>query len=72
VPTLVIHGENDPLIRPSAARALADQIPGARLITYPDMGHGLPPALWPAATEEISALTREPAANAELHSPETV
>jgi pimeloyl-ACP methyl ester carboxylesterase len=59
VPTLVIHGEDDPLIRLSASRALAGQIPGARLITYPGMGHGLPPALWPAAIDEISALTCE-------------
>jgi pimeloyl-ACP methyl ester carboxylesterase len=57
VPTLVIHGDQDPLIRPGASRALAGQIPGARLITYPGMGHGLPPALWPAAADEISALT---------------
>jgi pimeloyl-ACP methyl ester carboxylesterase len=59
VPTLVIHGEDDPLIRPSASRALAGQIPGARLVTYPGMGHGLPLALWPAVTEEISALIRQ-------------
>jgi pimeloyl-ACP methyl ester carboxylesterase len=63
VPTLVIHGEDDPLIRPAASRALARQIPGARLITYPGVGHGLPPALWPDAAKEISALTRQAATN---------
>lgn len=56
-PTLVIHGQADPLVRPSASRALARAIPGARLVTYPGMGHGLPPALWPAVLDEISALT---------------
>jgi pimeloyl-ACP methyl ester carboxylesterase len=71
VPTLVIHGENDPLIRPSASRALAGQIPGARLITYPGMGHGLPPALWPAATDEISDLTREASPNVARQTPKT-
>lgn len=63
VPALVIHGDQDPLIRPAASRALAGRIPGARLITYPGMGHGLPPALWPAAEDEISALTRKAAPN---------
>ena len=56
-PTLVIHGEADPLVRPAASRALARAIPGARLVTYPGMGHGLPPALWPAILDEIAALT---------------
>ncbi len=56
-PTLVIHGEADPLVRPAASRALARSIPGARLVTYPGMGHGLPPALWPPILDEIAALT---------------
>jgi pimeloyl-ACP methyl ester carboxylesterase len=72
VPTLIIHGEDDPLIRLSASRALAGQIPGARLVTYPGMGHGLPPALWPAATEEISALIRQAVPNAAPNAPETI
>jgi pimeloyl-ACP methyl ester carboxylesterase len=56
-PALVIHGEADPLVRPSASRALARAIPGARLVIYPGMGHGLPPALWPAVLDEIATLT---------------
>ncbi len=55
-PTLVIHGEADPLVRPAASRALVRAIPGARLLTYPGMGHGLPPALWPAVLDEIASL----------------
>jgi pimeloyl-ACP methyl ester carboxylesterase len=55
-PTLVIHGEADPLVRPAASRALAHAIPGARLVTYPGMGHGLPPGLWAAALDEIGTL----------------
>jgi pimeloyl-ACP methyl ester carboxylesterase len=38
-PTLVMHGEVDSLIPVSAGRALAAAIPGARLITYPGVGH---------------------------------
>jgi pimeloyl-ACP methyl ester carboxylesterase len=64
-PTLVIHGEDDPLIRLPAGKATADAIPGARLITYPGMGHDLPAALWTTIIDQISQLatqaTTEPA-----------
>jgi pimeloyl-ACP methyl ester carboxylesterase len=66
-PTLVIHGTADPLVRPAAARALAGRIPGARLVIYPGMGHGLPPALWPAVLDEIAVLTGQQERHA--HSP---
>lgn len=56
MPVLVIHGEQDPIIRPKGGRSTAQAIPGARLVTYPGMGHDLPRALWPAILEEISAL----------------
>ena len=46
VPTLVIHGEDDPWIHPRAALALAKTIPGARLIIYPGTGHEFPQHLW--------------------------
>ena len=39
VPTLVLHGESDVLIDPASARKFAAAIPGARLITYPHVGH---------------------------------
>jgi pimeloyl-ACP methyl ester carboxylesterase len=39
VPTLILWGENDPLIEPAAARKFAAAIPGAKLITYPKVGH---------------------------------
>ena len=44
VPTLVVHGAADPLIRPSAARAIARRVPGARLRLLPGVGHDLPGA----------------------------
>ena len=56
VPALVIHGEVDPIMRPSGGRATAAAIPGARLVTFPAMGHDLPRALWPVIIEEIGAL----------------
>lgn len=56
VPALVIHGEADPLILVKAGRATANAIPGARLVTYPGMGHDLPRELWPAVVDEIAAV----------------
>jgi pimeloyl-ACP methyl ester carboxylesterase len=52
-PTLVIHGEDDPLITVSGAEATAKAIAGARLWKIPGMGHDLPPELWPEIIEAI-------------------
>jgi len=56
IPALVIHGEQDPVMRPKGGRATARAIPGARFVTYPGMGHDLPRALWPSIMDEICAL----------------
>jgi pimeloyl-ACP methyl ester carboxylesterase len=58
VPTLVIHGAADRMIRPAGGRATAAAVPGARLVVYPGMGHDLPRALWPSIIEEIVAISR--------------
>lgn len=58
VPTLVIHGDADPLVQPEGGRATADAVPGARLVTYPGMGHDLPTALWPDIINEIATHAR--------------
>ena len=42
-PTLVIHGNEDPLFPPGNARALASEIPGARLLMLSGVGHEMPP-----------------------------
>jgi pimeloyl-ACP methyl ester carboxylesterase len=55
IPVLVLHGDQDPVIRPRGGRATASAIPGARLIIYPGMGHDLPAALWPSILDEICA-----------------
>ncbi|MFC4425069.1 alpha/beta fold hydrolase [Deinococcus navajonensis] len=39
VPTLVLHGDADPLVRYENGQHLARHIPGARLLTYPGTGH---------------------------------
>ncbi len=55
VPTAVIHGSADVLIRPSGGRATAKAVPGARLRIFEGMGHDLPQALWPELVGEIAA-----------------
>ena len=39
LPTLVMHGEADALIPLADGKAFAGAIPGARLVTYPGVGH---------------------------------
>jgi pimeloyl-ACP methyl ester carboxylesterase len=38
-PTLVLHGDVDPLVPLANGVALAERIPGARLKVYPETGH---------------------------------
>jgi pimeloyl-ACP methyl ester carboxylesterase len=56
VPTLVLHGDADPLVRPAGGRATAAAVPGARLIVFAGMGHDLPRELWPLMLDEIAKL----------------
>ena len=58
-PTLVIHGQDDPLVPVAAGHDLASHIPGARLSVIPGMGHDLPPALLPTFTQLIVQHARE-------------
>lgn len=58
VPTLVIHGEDDPLVEVDGGLATADAVPGARLVVVPGMGHNLPRQLWPPLMDEIVAHAR--------------
>lgn len=53
IPTLVIHGEDDPLVQVDGGRATAKAVPGARLVVVPGMGHDLPQQLWPRLVDEI-------------------
>ena len=42
-PTLVIHGQADPLVPLACGEDTARRIPGAQLLTIDGMGHDLPP-----------------------------
>jgi pimeloyl-ACP methyl ester carboxylesterase len=60
VPTLVIHGSDDPLFPLPHGERLAQLIPGARLVVVPGMGHQFPPPpVWPQVVGEILAHTTD-------------
>lgn len=67
VPTVVIHGAEDPLIGVSGGRATAAAVPGAELIVVPGMGHDLPRAVWPQVVDAIDRTARR--ADAERAAP---
>ncbi|MEH6402892.1 MAG: alpha/beta hydrolase [Sneathiella sp.] len=53
VPTLVIHGEDDPLVPASGGRDVADHISGASFKLVSGMGHDLSPSLCDQLAELI-------------------
>jgi pimeloyl-ACP methyl ester carboxylesterase len=57
IPTLVIHGTLDPIIRVEAGRDTAAAIPGAEMLEIEGMGHDLPRALWPMLVDAIAKHT---------------
>ena len=57
-PTLVLHGEADPLVKLPGGEATAAAIPGARLVTIPGWGHDLPLKLIPRLASEIAGHAR--------------
>ncbi len=62
-PTLIIHGQHDPLVPVAAAHDLGKHIPGARVEIIPGMGHDLPPELLP----QIGGLLVKHAQNTPAH-----
>jgi pimeloyl-ACP methyl ester carboxylesterase len=53
IPTLVLHGTEDPLFPYEHGVALAKEIPGARLLALEQTGHELPPAVWDVVVPAI-------------------
>jgi pimeloyl-ACP methyl ester carboxylesterase len=61
-PALVLHGSDDPLLRPAAARRIARSISGARLVIMPGVGHYLPAEVYPQIVGEVRSLADRAAA----------
>ena len=54
-PTLVLHGEVDPLVPPAHGVDCARKIPGARLVRIPGMGHDLADVILPEVIASLLA-----------------
>ena len=54
VPTLIIHGGDDPLVPVEGGKETAESIDGADLIIIDGMGHSLPPETWPQIVDAIA------------------
>lgn len=57
VPTLVIHGGDDPLVPVEGGKDTAEAIPGAKLLIINGMGHSLPPETWAQIVDAIAKNT---------------
>ena len=55
MPTTVVHGTDDPLFPIGNGEVLAREIPGARVVRLPGVGHELPPRAWDAVVDAIAA-----------------
>jgi pimeloyl-ACP methyl ester carboxylesterase len=55
LPTLVIHGECDPLVPVEHGKDIAEAVPGAELLIIAGMGHNLPPEVWPRVVGVVAA-----------------
>ena len=51
----IFHGEQDRLVPPSAARALAGALPSSHLRLFPDAGHGLLLGAWRSILEDFQS-----------------
>lgn len=52
-PVLVLNGDEDPIVRPAAGRALARTVPRGRFVLVHRMGHMFSEPLWPELASEI-------------------
>lgn len=55
-PTLVLHGDSDPLVPLDGGQATAKAIKHSKLVVYPGMGHTLPTDLWPDMIQQIGSI----------------
>ncbi len=60
VPTLVVHGVDDPLVLVEGGKDTAASIPGAELMLIEGMGHDIPRCgSWPQIVDAVAAHTKK-------------
>jgi pimeloyl-ACP methyl ester carboxylesterase len=59
VPTLVLHGEADPLLPVDCGRDVAALVPGAEIEIWPGWGHDFPKVLIPKLIDRITAFCKD-------------
>ena len=59
VPTLVVHGADDPLVPPENGRRVAAAVPAARYLEFAGAGHNLPPSTWGEVADAIAETARQ-------------
>jgi pimeloyl-ACP methyl ester carboxylesterase len=55
VPTLVLHGDADPLVPVACGIDTAESVPGSKLVILKGMGHALSIPFWPQIIDAIAA-----------------
>jgi pimeloyl-ACP methyl ester carboxylesterase len=58
IPTLVIHGDCDPLVPPACGRDIARNVKGALMLGIDGMGHDMPPELFYTFVSAVAANAR--------------
>lgn len=54
-PTLVLAGDEDPIVKVSAGRRTARSIPDARFMILRGAGHDIPAPLWETVSQQVRA-----------------
>ncbi|WP_432825529.1 alpha/beta fold hydrolase [Dactylosporangium sp. CA-092794] len=67
LPTVVIHGDSDPVMTPSCGKATAAAIPGAKLVVIAGMGHEIPLGAQPQIIEAVVRNARRTLTSSDLH-----
>ena len=54
LPTVAIHGTDDPLVDVQGGRSIASAVTGAELVLIPGLGHELPVEVWGRVAEAVA------------------
>jgi pimeloyl-ACP methyl ester carboxylesterase len=58
VPTLVLHGDDDPLLPVECGRDVAALVPGSKVETFPGWGHDFPPGMIPTVIDRVAGFCK--------------